>query len=81
MVHFKAFRINLCCPQPECASHAARTAQEYEVPWATLVKQRAGVLSKRRWNIMLKSVPDHVEKSFAECRDYLIDTYAPQLRK
>lgn len=56
-------------------------AQEYEVPWPTVLEQRTGQQSKRRWYIMLKSVPDHVEKSFTESLSYLVDTYAPKLRK
>lgn len=51
------------------------------MPWATVLKQRTGVQCKRRWNIMIRSVPEHVEKSFAQCLDYLVDTYAPNLRK
>ena len=64
-----------------CNIYLSFAAQEYEVPWAAVVEQRTGVQSKRRWNIMMKNVPEHVEKSFAECLTYLVDTYAPQLRK
>ena len=56
-------------------------AQEFEVPWTELVAQRSGVHSKRRWNLMVKHVPDCREKSFAQCLDYLVDTYAPKLRQ
>ena len=55
--------------------------QEFEVPWTELVAQRSGVHAKRRWNLMVKHVPDCREKSFAQCLDYLVDTYAPKLRQ
>ena len=55
--------------------------QEFEVPWTELVAQRSGVHAKRRWNLMVKHVPENREKSFAQCLDYLVDTYAPKLRQ
>lgn len=54
--------------------------QEFEVNWINLVDQRSGVHSKRRWNLMVKHVPEYLQKSFDEQLNFLVDTFAPQLR-
>lgn len=55
--------------------------QIFLVPWEGLVKSRTAQQAKRRWSLMLKQVPDKNEKSFSEQLDYLVDTFAPGLRK
>lgn len=36
---------------------------------------------KRRWRLMLKQVPNARNKSFIETLDYIVDNFAPKLRR
>lgn len=55
--------------------------QEFEVKWNNLINHRSGVHCKRRWNLMVKHVPEYLQKSFVEQLDFLVDTFAPKLRE
>ena len=55
-------------------------AQEaWGVPWGELVQGRSSQQCKRRWNLMLKRVPDWVNKSFTESLQLLVETHYPKL--
>ena len=58
----------------------ADARQQFLVPWEDVVKGRTAQQSKRRWNLMVKRVPDKHEKDFTQQLDYLVDTFAPKLR-
>lgn len=58
----------------------ADARQQFLVPWDEIVKGRTAQQSKRRWNLMIKRVPDKHEKDFTQQLDYLVDTFAPGLR-
>jgi hypothetical protein len=55
--------------------------EEWEVDWGALVPQRPAQVAKRRWRLMLQCVPDRYERSFTEIVNYLIDTYAPDIKR
>ena len=56
-------------------------AQEYEVDWAGLVPGRSAKVSLQRWRLMQKRVPDYLEMGFRQQVDWVVDNYAPHLRK
>ena len=56
-------------------------AQEYEVDWGSLVPGRGAKVVLQRWRLMRKRVPDYLEKGFAQQLDWIVDSYAPQLRQ
>lgn len=58
----------------------ADARQMFLAPWDDVVKGRTAQQARRRWNLMVKRVPDAYEKSFSEQLDYLVDTFAPGLR-
>lgn len=58
----------------------ADARQQFLVPWDDVVKGRTAQQCKRRWNLMIKRVPDKHEKDFTQQLDYLVDTFAPGLR-
>ncbi len=58
----------------------ADARQQFLVPWDDVVKGRTAQQSKRRWNLMVKRVPDKHEKDFVQQLDYLVDTFASGLR-
>ena len=35
---------------------------------------------QRRWRLMLKCVPDGADRDFADCIDYLVEAYTPDLK-
>ena len=43
--------------------------------------QRTAIAAKRRWRLMLKSVPDAQEKEFPAIVDELVSTYVPALKQ
>lgn len=49
--------------------------------WSVVVPQRTAVAAKRRWRLMLKSVPDAQEKEFPAIVDELVSTYVPALKQ
>lgn len=53
---------------------------EWQVDWGALVPQRTAVAARRRWRLMLKSVPDHLEKSLCDIIDELVSTHIPFLK-
>lgn len=55
--------------------------QEYEVDWGGLVPGRSAKVSLQRWRLMQKRVPDYLEKGLHDQLDWIVDEYAPQLRK
>ncbi|BDA51084.1 probable cyclin-D-binding Myb-like transcription factor 1 at C-terminar half [Coccomyxa sp. Obi] len=55
-------------------------ANEWEVDWNALVPGRHAGLTKRRWRLMLKCVPDGADRDFADCIDFLVDAYTPDLK-
>ena len=59
----------------------AASVQEYEVDWAGLVPGRSAKVSLQRWRLMQKRVPDYLEKGLQQQLDWIVDEYAPQLRK
>jgi hypothetical protein len=56
-------------------------ANEWEVDWGELVPGRSAAVTRRRWRLMLKCVPDGPEKGFDECVDFLVEKYTPDLKK
>ena len=54
---------------------------EWQVDWSVVVPQRTAVAAKRRWRLMLKSVPDAQEKEFPAIVDKLVSTYVPALKQ
>ncbi len=38
-------------------------------------------LCQRRWRLMLKCVPDGADRDFADCIDFLVDAYTPDLKQ
>lgn len=51
--------------------------QEWEVDWANLVVGRTAEQTRRRWTLMLKHVPDALDKEFAERLSYLLGKFMP----
>ena len=49
--------------------------------WAALVAGRSSKVSLQRWRLMQKRVPDYLEMTFRERLDWIVDKYAPQLRR
>ena len=54
---------------------------EWQVDWSTLIPQRTATAARRRWQLMLKSVPDHQEKGFADIVDELVTMHLPVLKQ
>lgn len=54
---------------------------EWQVDWSAVVPQRTAVAAKRRWRLMLKSVPDAQEKEFPAIVDELVSRYVPALKQ
>ena len=54
---------------------------EWQVDWSTLIPQRTATAARRRWRLMLKSVPDHQEKEFADIVDELVTIHLPVLKQ
>ena len=54
---------------------------EWQVDWSVVVPQRTAVAAKRRWRLMLKSVPDAQEKEFPAIVDELVSRYVPALKQ
>lgn len=54
---------------------------EWDVDWSALVPGRTSAVTKRRWRLMLKCVPDGADRDFADCIDYLVDAYTPDLKQ
>lgn len=54
-------------------------SREWQVDWGALVPERTAVAAKRRWRLMLKSVPEHQEKEFPDIVDELVSTHIPAL--
>ena len=50
---------------------------EWQVDWGELIPQRTAAAAKRRWRLMLKSVPDHQDKQFAGIVDELVNIHLP----
>ena len=49
--------------------------------WGTVVPERSAVAARRRWRLMLKSVPEYQEKEFAEIVEDLVSTHLPALKR
>ena len=56
-------------------------SREWQVDWGAVVPERTAVAAKRRWRLMLKSVPAYQEKEFAEVVEELVSTHLPALKQ
>lgn len=54
---------------------------EWQVDWGNIVSERTPLAAKRRWRLMLKSVPDYQEKDFADIVDELVSAHLPALKQ
>lgn len=52
--------------------------KEYEVDWSNAVQGRSASQSKRRWNLMRKSLPNK-KSEFRQQVEFLVDKYLPKL--
>ena len=59
---------------------ASGATQEHEVSWGNMVPNRTAQQAQRRWRLMVKRVPDRYDKEFDEHLNFLVDTFAPNLR-
>ncbi|KAJ6934132.1 hypothetical protein NC651_009243 [Populus alba x Populus x berolinensis] len=50
-----------------------------DVDWDNLLEHRSGDLCRKRWNQMVKHLGDHLNKSFADQVDVLINRYCPDV--
>ena len=53
---------------------------EYQVPWAKLVAGRTSEQCRRRWRLMVKSVPGAKHLEFHDIVERLVDTFLPRLK-
>ena len=56
-------------------------SREWQVDWGAMVPERTAVAAKRRWRLMLKSVPAYQEKEFADIVEELVSTHLPALKQ
>ena len=56
-------------------------SREWQVDWGNVVSERTALAAKRRWRLMLKSVPDYQEKEFADVVDELVSAHLPALKQ
>ncbi|KAL4437042.1 hypothetical protein ABPG75_004181 [Micractinium tetrahymenae] len=56
-------------------------AHDYELDWNQLVRGRTAQQAKRRWRLMVKSVPDNRDLEFGELVEALVDRHLPQLKE
>ncbi|KAL4432464.1 hypothetical protein ABPG77_001763 [Micractinium sp. CCAP 211/92] len=54
---------------------------DYEVDWNQVVRGRTAQQAKRRWRLMVKSIPDSRDLEFGELVEALVDRHLPQLRE
>lgn len=59
----------------------AAPEHEWQVDWGALVAGRDANITRRRWRLMLKCVPDSADRSFPDCIDFLVTTYTPDFKK
>ena len=62
------------------ALYRAGHAREWQVDWGVVVPQRSAVAAKRRWRLMLKSVPAYQEKEFPDIVEELVSAHLPALK-
>ncbi len=61
---------------------ASGARQEFQVDWAELVQGRSAAACRRRWRLMLKCIPNRMERDdMRENLMYLIEAFAPKLSK
>lgn len=56
-------------------------SREWQVDWGAVVPGRSAVAAKRRWRLMLKSVPACQEKEFPDIVEELVSTHLPALKQ
>ena len=61
------------------ALYRAGHAREWQVDWGAAVPERSAVAAKRRWRLMLKSVPAYQEKEFTDIVEELVSAHLPAL--
>ena len=49
--------------------------------WGAVVPERSAAAAKRRWRLMLKSVPAYQEKEFPDIVEELVSTHLPALKQ
>ena len=57
----------------------AGNVAEFEVAWDGLVAERTAQQARRRWRLMVKSVPDYKDLEFYQIVEQLVGKYLPQL--